>query len=408
MKICLVSQQYPPETAQGGIGSQAWNKARSLTRLGHVVHVISCAAAEHATITVIDGITVHRIRAPGREFPVYNPATYWLGYTWAVLGEINRLLEKIKFDVIDFPEYGAEGFAYQLDRVQWNWVPVVVQLHAPLAMLSKFIGWPEEGGEFYHVGSHMEGVSIRLADAVMSCSSVIADFTADFYGIPRNSIDVVHCGVDTEAFDRAEKHHRHPDARPTVLFVGSVAPNKGIRTVVESALRLRSTYAGIRLQVLGKGGDRLQQELLEYVGAHGAADNVEFLGFVGRDELPGYYRDADVFCMPSQFEGGTANVYLEAMSCRCPVVASTVGGAVEAVVDGESGFLVPPDDVDATTQALHRLLADSSLRQRIGDAGRRRVDEYFAMDKYILRIQAVYEKAILHAGERLRLTMGEP
>jgi glycosyltransferase involved in cell wall biosynthesis len=275
-------------------------------------------------------------------------------------------------------------------------------------MLSKFIGWPEEGGEFYHMGSHMEGVSIRLAEAVMSCSAAIADFTADFYRIPRNSIDVVHCGVDTEAFDRAEKHHRHPDARPTVLFVGNVAPNKGIRTVVESALRLRSRYAGIRLQVLGKGGDRLQgdrlqQELQEYVRAQGAADNVEFLGFVGRDELPGYYRDADVFCMPSQFEGGTANVYLEAMSCGCPVVASTAGGAVEAVVDGESGFLVPPDDVDATSQALDRLLADPSLRQRIGDAGRRRVDEYFAMDKYILRVQAVYEKAILRADERLRL-----
>src|SRR5262249_19598097 len=147
----------------------------------------------------------------------------------------------------------------------------------------------------------MEGVSIRLADVVMSCGAFIADFTADFYGIPRNSIDVVHCGVDTEAFGRAGKHQRHPDARPTVLFVGNVAFNKGIRTVVESAVHLRSKYPGIRLQVLGKGDDRLQQELQEYVRAQGAAENVEFLGFVGRDELPGYYRDADVFCMPSQF-----------------------------------------------------------------------------------------------------------
>src|SRR5262249_20816638 len=142
--------------------------------------------------------------------------------------------------------------------------------------------WPEEGGEFYHVGSHMEGVSIRLADAVMSCSAVIADFTADFYGIPRNAIDVVHCGVDTEAFDPAGTQ-RHSDGRPTVLFVGNVALNKGVRTVVESTLRLRSKYAGIRLQVLGKGDDRLQQELQEYVRAQGATENVEFLGFVGRD-----------------------------------------------------------------------------------------------------------------------------
>src|SRR3954453_7975774 len=133
MRICLVSQQYPPDTARGGIGSQTWNKARSLARLGHSVHVISCAAGEQACVTVIDGVTVHRIQSPGREFPVYNPATYWLGYPWTVFGENSNLLERIKFDVIDFPEYGAEGFAYQLDRTRKNWIPVVVQLHAPLA-----------------------------------------------------------------------------------------------------------------------------------------------------------------------------------------------------------------------------------------------------------------------------------
>jgi glycosyltransferase involved in cell wall biosynthesis len=401
MRICLVSQAYPPETAQGGIGSQTWNKARSLTRIGHVVHVISCATGERANTSIIDGIMVHRIQPPGQEFRVYNLETHWLGYTWAVFREINRLLETTKFDIIDFPEYGAEGFAYQLDRMQWNWAPVVVQLHAPLAMLSKFIGWPEKGGAFYNVGCHMEGVSIRLADAVMACSAAIADFTADFYGIPRSSIDVVHCGIDNTAFHPV-KTHRRPDQRPTVLFVGRIALSKGIRTIIESTLRLRCKYPRILLQVLGKGDDRLQHELQEYVRAQGATENVEFLGFVGREMLPTHYCNADAFCMPSQFEGGTANVYLEAMSCGCPVVASTVGGAAEAVVDGKSGFLVPPDDIDATAQALDRLLADPNLRQCIGDAGRRRVDEYFAMDKYILRILAVYEKAILRAGERQR------
>src|SRR5260370_21387460 len=184
MNICLVSQEYPPETARGGIGTQAWNKARPLAHLGHQIQVISCAVGATST-SVADGVTVHRIEPPGWEFPVYNHEIYWLGYTWAVLRKIHQLLETTTFDVIDFAEYGAEGFAYQLARVPYNSIPVVVQLHSPIAMFTSYFGWPEESSDFYQVGSYMEGVSIRLADTVMSCSSATADFTAEFYGIPR-------------------------------------------------------------------------------------------------------------------------------------------------------------------------------------------------------------------------------
>ena len=138
MNICLVSQEYPPETARGGIGTQTWNKARALARLGHVVHVLSCAAEPGPELqTKADaGVTVHRMQPPGFEFPVYDASAYWVGYTWSVLRQLHHLMQTTKFDVIDFAEYGAEGCAYQLDRTPWNWVPVVVQLYGPLAMFA--------------------------------------------------------------------------------------------------------------------------------------------------------------------------------------------------------------------------------------------------------------------------------
>ena len=194
MNICLVSQHFPPDTAQGGIGTQTWNKARTLAAMGHRVHVLCCAAHKGPDlITITDaGITVHRICPPGeelgKEIPIYNPETYWLGYTWLVLRHLHGLMQTTAFDVIDFAEYGAEGFAYQLDRTPWNWAPVVVQLHAPLAMFAEYMGWPEKNSEFYRVGTLMEGASLRQADALMACSANIANFTAEFYGVPRNSI----------------------------------------------------------------------------------------------------------------------------------------------------------------------------------------------------------------------------
>jgi glycosyltransferase involved in cell wall biosynthesis len=402
MNVCLVSQEYPPETARGGVGTQTWNKARWLARRGHAVHVLTCAArpAAEARTETRDGVAVHRMPPPGGEFPVYTTAAYWVGYSWAVLRELHRLTRTHTFDAIDFPEYGAEGFAYQLDRTAWNWLPVAVQLHAPLAMFVEQMGWPERGSEFDRVGTTMEGVSIRQADALMACSANIADLTARLYGVPRESIDVVHCGVDAEQFRPGGGEGGCP---PTVLYVGNLAANKGVGVLLDAVLRLRAKYPALRLRVVGKAEGGYADELRE----RAAGADVEFVGFVGRGDLPEFYRRADLFCSPAQYEGGVANVYLEAMACGRPVVASTAGGAPEAVTDGETGLLVPPDDVAAVARAIDRLLADPALRRRMGEAGRRRVEEYFAMDRYIDRVLAVYEKAIDRA-RRKRERLGGP
>jgi glycosyltransferase involved in cell wall biosynthesis len=403
MNICLVSQEYPPETARGGVGTQTWNKARALAALGHTVHVLSCAAGPGPDDrTESDGgVTVHRMQPPGEEFPVYTTPAYWLGYSWLVLRRLHRLMGAVALDVIDFPEYGAEGLAYQLDRTEWNWVPVVVQLHGPLAMFVEHIGWPERGSDFHRLGTAMEELCVKRADALMACSANIADLTAGFYGVPRESIDVVHCGVDAEAFRPAA---RGEGGRPTVLFVGNIVGNKGVEVVFEAVLRLRARRPDIRLQVVGDCGG-LALELQERAAREGAEGNVDFTGFVGRAGLPALYQAAQVFCSPAQYEGGVANVYLEAMACACPVVASTAGGAPEAVADGETGLLVPPDDVGAVARALDQILGDGPRRRRMGEAARRRVEDYFAMDKYIARVLTIYQKAIdrsRRALDRLR------
>jgi glycosyltransferase involved in cell wall biosynthesis len=343
----------------------------------------------------------------GTEFPVYNPATYALGYTWNVFRHLHHLMRTTEFDVIDFPEYGAEGFAFQLDRTPWNWVPIVVQLHAPLAMLSEYMDWPAKDDDFYRLGTLMEGTSIERADGLMACSANIADFTAGFYGVPRERIDVVHCGVDAKAFQPGDEKDRFGD-RPTVLFVGNIAINKGIKTVLAAVLRLRSRYPAIRLQILGTGDDGLSEDLRRWVHASGADANVEFHGFVERSSLPDFYRRANVFCSPALYEGGVANVYLEAMSCGCPVVASVAGGAPEAVIHGKTGLLVPPGDEGAVASALHHILGNRSLAGPMGKAARRRVDDYFAMDKYIVRVLKNYQRAIECSRKKLNeLRAGE-
>jgi glycosyltransferase involved in cell wall biosynthesis len=402
MRICLVSQEYPPETARGGIGTQTWNKARALAGLGHTVHVLSSSAEAGPELRtqIEDTITVHRLQPPGLEFPVYGAPAFWLGYSWAVLKALRRLEETVRYDLIDFAEYAAEGFAYQADRTPWNWTPVVVQLHGPLAMFAERIGWPERDGDLYRVGTPMEDFSIRQADALMACSANIADFTAEFHGVPRESIEVVHCGVDIERFEPPEAAR---DGRPTVLFVGNIAANKGLTATYEAVMRLRTRHPGLRLQILGRGDDDLVLELEERARREDAADSFEFHGFVAdRDRLPAFYREADVFCSPADHEVGVANVYIEAMAAGCPVVAADSGGAPEAVLDRETGLLVRPGDPSAIAEALDELLGDDGLREQLGAAARRRAEEYFAMDRYIERVLETYGTALERSREKMK------
>src|SRR5438309_10851280 len=128
----------------------------------------------------------------------------------------------------------------------------------------------------------------------MACRASVAKLAEGHYGVPAESIDVVHCGVDTAVFHPANR----PTAieRPTVLFVGAIVENKGAKVLVEAALRLRRKYPDIRLQMIGKGGPDLMDQLTAMIDRERAEENIEFLGFVDLEKLPSYYRSADVFC----------------------------------------------------------------------------------------------------------------
>jgi glycosyltransferase involved in cell wall biosynthesis len=402
MRICLVSQEFPPDTARGGIGTQTWNKARGLAAAGHTVEVVAAAGKPSSAPTISqdsDGFKVHRLPTPGSLFEVHGEASYWLGYAWTVFGYLRDLSASEPFDVIDFAEYGGEGFYFFLDRNMWTWTPAVVQLHGPLQMFADHMGWPAQGSDFQRLGSMMEDCCIRRADALMACSRNIATFTANRHRIPLDSIDPVFCGVDSEKF-RPPTQGEGRCKRPTILFVGNIASNKGVMTVFDAVLKLREKYPDVVLQILGRGDADEQKRLEAIASSSGASDNVEFHGFVDRERLPEFYRLAWLFSSPAQHEPGVANVYLEAMASGCPVVASNTGAAPEAVEDGVNGYLISPGDVEGAINAFDRLIGDEQLRTRIGATNRRRIEEYFSIEKYLGRVLAVYQRAIASKQRR--------
>ncbi len=395
MRVCIVSQEYPPGYV-GGIGTQSRVKAHGLAARGHEVEVLTAGDDDGPPVlTFEDGpVRVHEVRTPGGEFAVYRTETYWLGYTWAVLGALRALSETRLFDVIDFPDYSAEGLAFQLDRLEDDPTAVVVHLHGSLSMFAEQIGWPEPNDPLHRLGTTMEALSIGAADRLLAASASIAAFINARIGIPADEIDIVEGAVDTVAFSPAATGVSRAEDRVRLLFVGSIAANKGVLAVFEAFLRLAPAHPGLSLVVAGTGDEEIAERLIEEAARAGLADRLQMLGFVEHADLPALYRSADLLAAPSQYEGGLGMVYLEAMASGLPVVAAATGGAAEAIVDQETGLLLDHADARGTAAAIEKLIADPVLRRRMGRAARTHVQKRFTAERYAQRVAEAYERAI--------------
>ncbi|MDB5171476.1 MAG: glycosyltransferase family 1 protein [Phycisphaerales bacterium] len=391
MRLCLVSQEYPPETARGGIGSQTYLKAHHLAALGHRVHVVS-RGSNDGVRTYQDG-SVHVTRVPGFEqhLPIYTTEVDWLTYSTQVAAAVAAIHQEHRLDLVDFPEWACEGYVHLLNQTEWNYVPTVIHLHGPLVMFGHAIGWPEIDSEFFRVGTAMEATCLRLADRVFSSSRCSAQWCSDHYGLNAAEIPILNTGVDVELFRPLDVPR---DSRPTIVFVGNLSENKGVDMLVDAACAIAPEFPGLKLKLIGMGKPAAREHLHRRVGSAGLPDLLEFTGFVRREELPDHLSRAHVFAAPSGYEGGPGFVYLEAMACGLPVIACSGSGASEVVIPEKTGLLVPPHDTGALAVALRRLLGDPHGCRALGDAARQYVKHEADSRTCVRQIESFYASVV--------------
>jgi phosphatidylinositol alpha-1,6-mannosyltransferase len=235
---------------------------------------------------------------------------------------------------------------------------------------------------------------LRAAAGVVAAGGYPAARAVDVAGTALRGV-VVPPGVDGDRFRPASADARRatrlrfgldPD-RILVLGLSRLVPRKGFDVVIDAFAGLGRD---VQLAIAGRGRDRARLERL----ARGR-DNVVFVGAVTGDELARLYAAADVFamCCRERWAGleaeGFGIVFLEAAACGIPSVAGRSGGAHEAVVDGETGFVVPPRDVARVRAAISELIGNGELRARMGEAARRRACEEFTYDRLVGRLAPV-------------------
>jgi phosphatidylinositol alpha-1,6-mannosyltransferase len=173
--------------------------------------------------------------------------------------------------------------------------------------------------------------------------------------------------------------------RPVVVCVSRLMPRKGQDVLLRAWPQVKASVSGAALLLVGGGPSRRQLEC--DVDAAGLRDDVVLTGSVPTDALPSYYGAGDVFAMPCRTRLGGLDVeglgivYLEAAACGLPVVAGSSGGAPDAVLDGETGFVVDGESVSDVRDRIVQLLTDQSLARTLGDRGRAWVSDQWSWQR---------------------------
>jgi glycosyltransferase involved in cell wall biosynthesis len=239
----------------------------------------------------------------------------------------------------------------------------------------------------------------RYACQFADCVLVNADAVRDWLigeGYDASNIVVIRNGVDMRRFDGAPEGARLrsdlgiPADAQLVTVVSRLTRLKGIENFLEATAALKPRYPDARFLIVGETApsDRpYLTELTDLAASLGVADRVIFTGL--RSDVPAVLGCADVAVMPSLNEA-LSNVLLESMAAGAPVVATRVGGTPEALIDGETGLLVPPGDSAAIAAAVARLLDDRELARRLGQAARALIASRFSVEQMVRSTEDLY------------------
>lgn len=234
------------------------------------------------------------------------------------------------------------------------------------------------------------------ADLVFAVSGPIRR-SLEAGGAPREKLDTLYSGLDGERIPtKLDKDgaRRRLGFAPDVLLIGTVAnlfPRKGYEIIIPVLPELVKALPTLHYLIVGGGDAAYEQRLRRQVWTLGLEAHVHFVGF--QANVYPYLAALDVYVHPAQMEGFGIAV-LEAMAMGKPVVATEVGGLPEIVLEGETGYLTPPGDAPAVAKAALVLLRDQELRDKLGEAGRRRVLTVFTMDAMMGRLLGSYGRLV--------------
>lgn len=337
---------------------------------------------------VVNGIRVYYPRVlvlpAGRGFFLYG-----FSYFAGILSQLVRRIREDCPDVIHAHSIMPDGFAAVLLGKSLR-VPVVCTARG-----SDIHVYPFEDRftllatrwALRRVG-RMVAVSQALRNGILEIAGPIA-------------VDVVPNGVDLEMFcpirkEEARKRCGIPSNGFIFTYVGSLIPGKGLEPLLEAFWSLAPLHEA-KLYLVGNG--RLRQNLEERAQGLGIADRIVFAGARPHEEIPLWLNAADCLIHPS-FSEGCPNVVLEASACKCPIIATRVGGIPEIITHKDNGILVEPRDSTRLAEAMSLIVSDSAMRESLAERGFKRVQGLYAWSRNVETMAGIYSAVVTQRSNR--------
>jgi glycosyltransferase involved in cell wall biosynthesis len=236
---------------------------------------------------------------------------------------------------------------------------------------------------------------VSRRSSMIAVSKGIKLFLIERAGIKEERVTVIYNGIDAKVYqqckdpDRVRKEFGINGRGPVIGTLGNLYPVKGHTYLLRAAREVVRFFPKATFLIAGRGAllDHLQEEAAKL----NIQQNVKFLGF--REDIPQLLQVMDLFVLPSLSEGLPVSL-LEAMAAGKPVIATQVGGNPEVVIEAETGFLVPAGDPVSLSERIISLLRNPNLAERMGEAGRSRVEKDFGLNAMLEKYQQIYEDSL--------------
>ena len=423
LRVCLVSKEYPPE-GTGGIAKYNRLLAHGLVEAGHDVTVIAGPGDSNVSghpfgpsnqdrkgeVTKANSLLSSEVklsRVANKELWLPAPVRrkgrgLWntLERSFTVDREIARL-ERTQgpFDVVEMPNWGAEGLCYCLHPR----APLVIRLSTPLAQVSRLKGEPSTRLGL-RLACFLEAIPAKRCACIIAHSEFIAKHCIELYRISHANLLVIPLGIQGPSSPLPIGMTE--DRAVTILYVGRLEKRKGIDlllqaipNVIGSAPQCKFVIAGADIGEAPQG--KTYRDYFESFATPAARKATTFLGYVEERALSQLYANCDIFAAPSLSES-FGLIFLEAMAQAKPVVAFRTGGVPEVVAHNETGILVALEDIHELANALIRLAGDVETRKRMGKCGYERVLTRFTAKRMVEETLACYRQVIAEFGQGTR------
>ncbi len=391
MNICFVSPEYYP--ISGGTGAYVYYLSHELLKLGNTVHVVT-RSSEKSSEPIVEG-NVTYLSCAG------NPLRKFIGFARSTSKRLTDLNKISPFDVVHANLPLVPNFAIP-EELEARLVCTVHSTWKGEAEAIKKEGFRKVNVnekfmlEFNTFLRSSEKKLMKRADVLIAVSQYTKKELTEFYSMSEEKIHVIYNGVDVEKFKPPKRSkadlRRELELSPTrkmILFVGRLYSRKGLPTLIQAAHTVVKDFPDAQFVISGGGFKQNEEKLRKLARQQGIEDNVAFIGYFPDDKLPSLYAAADIFVLPALYENFPFAI-LEAMSTGLPVISTRVGGIPELIIDKQTGLLTDAGNHEQLTEAIAKLLQDSSFAEKLGRGARQLVEEKFAWPLVTKQLVDVY------------------